>query len=84
VRIDGRRFLVVTPAAEQGRKVTGCVGRSETFKEAEMMGVVVFQSVGEAIRQGFQIYDKTADGHIARIRTEREWAMALVDVEHTD
>ena len=42
---------------------TRSVGRNETFQGVSvMMGVVVFHSVGEAIRQGFQIYDKTADG----------------------
>jgi hypothetical protein len=45
-----------------------------------MMGFVVFHSVGEAIRQGFQIYDKTAEGYIARIMTMRGWAMAQIDL----
>ena len=48
-----------------------------------MMGAVVFHSVGEALRQGFQIYDKTADGYIARIMTTRGWAMALIDLKQT-
>ena len=48
-----------------------------------MMGTVVFHSVGEALRQGFQIYDKTADGYIARIMTTRGWAMALIDLKQT-
>jgi hypothetical protein len=44
------------------------------------MGIVVFHSVDEAIKQGFQIYDKTARGYVARIMTARGWAMALVDL----
>jgi hypothetical protein len=63
---------------------TRSVGRNETFQGVSvMMGVVVFHSVGEAIRQGFQIYGKTADGYIARIMTTHGWAMALIDLKQT-
>ena len=44
-----------------------------------MTGLMVFSSVTEALRAGYQIYDRTADGYIVRIQTARGWAMALVN-----
>jgi hypothetical protein len=43
-----------------------------------MSGVVVFKSVREALNAGYQIYGKTEDGYLARMRTERGWALALI------
>jgi len=43
-----------------------------------MAGVVVFSSVAEALRAGFQIYDHTQDGYLVRKLTTYGWAMALV------
>lgn len=42
------------------------------------MGIVVFRSVREALQAGYQIYGKTGDGYLARMRTERGWALALI------
>lgn len=43
-----------------------------------MSGVVVFHSVREALSAGYQIYGKSEAGYLARIRTERGWALALI------
>lgn len=43
-----------------------------------MSGVVVFNSVREALTAGYQIYGRTGDGYLARLRTERGWALALI------
>jgi hypothetical protein len=43
-----------------------------------MSGVVVFSSVREALSAGYHIYGKTEDGYLARMRTERGWALALI------
>lgn len=40
--------------------------------------MVVFRSVREALLAGYQIYGKTEEGYLARTRTERGWALALV------
>jgi hypothetical protein len=45
-----------------------------------MNGLMVFNSLSEAIRNGFQVYDKCPDGYLVRTRTERGWAMAIVRV----
>jgi hypothetical protein len=45
-----------------------------------MAGIVVFSSVSEALRAGFQIYDRTSSGYLVRMRTARGWALALVYV----
>lgn len=45
-----------------------------------MAGLVVFHSLAEAIRGGFQIYDRTAGGFLVRAKTPRGWALALVEV----
>lgn len=43
-----------------------------------MSGIVVFHSVQEALRAGYHIYGKTDDGYLARLRTERGWALAVI------
>ena len=49
-----------------------------------MAGLIVFHSLAEAIRDGFQIYDRTAGGYLVRTKTERGWAMALVRLRPSD
>ena len=43
-----------------------------------MAGVTVFTSLADALRAGFQIYDRTSDGYLVRTQTQQGWAMALV------
>jgi hypothetical protein len=43
-----------------------------------MAGLMVFRSVEEAIRAGFEVYDRTSDGYLVRTRTARGWALAIV------
>jgi hypothetical protein len=43
-----------------------------------MAGLMVFHSLSEALRAGFQIYDRTPEGYLVRTRTASGWAMALV------
>jgi hypothetical protein len=43
-----------------------------------MAGLTVFKSLADALRAGFQVYDRTSDGYLVRTRTSNGWAMALV------
>ncbi len=43
-----------------------------------MAGLTIFNSLAEALRAGFEIYDRTAEGYLVRTRTDAGWAMALV------
>lgn len=43
-----------------------------------MAGLTVFTSLAEALRAGFQIYDRTKEGYLVRTLTANGWAMALV------
>lgn len=43
-----------------------------------MAGMMVFRSLHEALRAGYQVYERTAAGYIVRIRTNAGWAFALV------
>ncbi len=45
-----------------------------------MNGLMVFNSLGEAIRNGFQVCGDCPDGYLVRTRTERGWAMAIARV----
>jgi hypothetical protein len=45
-----------------------------------MAGILVFSSVSEALRAGFEVYDHTDDGYLVRSRTARGWALAIVHV----
>ncbi len=47
-----------------------------------MAGLMVFKSLADALRAGFQIYDRTSDGYLVRTRTASGWAMALVTSKH--
>lgn len=50
-----------------------------------MSGVLVLPSLGEAIRDGWQVLDRTADGYLLRRRSGDRWVMALCQpkqVEH--
>ena len=41
-------------------------------------GITVFHSVAAAMREGFQIWDRTEYGYLARTRTDRGFAFAMV------
>jgi hypothetical protein len=45
-----------------------------------MAGLLVFRSVTDAIRAGFQIYDRTDTGYLVRTRTPAGWALAIIDL----
>lgn len=45
-----------------------------------MSGLVVFSSLSEAIRHGFQVCGQCQDGYLVRTRSERGWAMAIARV----
>ena len=42
-------------------------------------GITVFRSLGEALRAGFQICDRTPTGYVVRARLNGYWQMALVE-----
>jgi hypothetical protein len=42
--------------------------------------MLVFHSLAEAIRAGFQVYDRTGTGYLVRTRTSGGWALALVEL----
>jgi hypothetical protein len=43
-----------------------------------MSGMMVFHCLADAIRAGYQVYDRTSDGYLVRTRTASGWAIALV------
>lgn len=43
-----------------------------------MPGIVTFPTLAEALKAGFEIYERTAAGYVVRIRTAKGWAFALV------
>jgi hypothetical protein len=43
-----------------------------------MAGVVIFKTLADALRAGYQVYDRTSDGYLVRTRTSAGWAMAMV------
>jgi hypothetical protein len=47
-----------------------------------MQGILTFTSLDEALRAGFQVYDRTSDGYLVRMRTAGGWALARVIVRH--
>jgi hypothetical protein len=43
-----------------------------------MSGVMVFRTLADALRAGYQVYDRTEAGYLVRTRTTAGWAMAIV------
>jgi hypothetical protein len=43
-----------------------------------MSGIVVFPSLEQALRAGYQVYERTSEGFSVRIRTANGWALAVV------
>jgi hypothetical protein len=46
-----------------------------------MPGIQVFRTLADALRAGFTVYDRTADGYLVRMRTAHGWAMAIVSCQ---
>jgi hypothetical protein len=46
--------------------------------EKDMPGMIVFKTLSDALKAGFELYDKTEYGYLVRLRTEKGWAMAVV------
>lgn len=44
-----------------------------------MAGLSIFKSLADALRAGYQVYDRTNDGYLVRTRTDSGWVIALVD-----
>lgn len=42
--------------------------------------MLIFRSVTDALQAGYHIYDRTRTGYLVRIKTERGWALALVEL----
>jgi hypothetical protein len=58
-------------------RIPGC---RQLRKEVTMArGMLVFRSIGEALKAGFQIYDRTPNGYIARAKIDGYWQMALIE-----
>ena len=43
----------------------------------------VFESVDEALRQGYHVYARVPEGYLVRTRVRDRWALALVSLRHT-
>ncbi len=43
-----------------------------------MQGVLIIKNMADALAQGFEFFDKTADGFLVRKKTQRGWALAIV------
>lgn len=43
-----------------------------------MQGLTVFRSLADALRNGYEVYDRLPNGYVVRRRTNAGFAMALV------
>lgn len=50
---------------------------------AIMSGLVVFKCLADALAAGYQVYERTSDGYLVRIRTASGWANAIVSERNT-
>ena len=42
--------------------------------------MLIFRSVAAALQAGYHVYDRTETGYLVRMKTERGWALALVEL----
>lgn len=70
--------IVCTSFDDLSPLLAGIHSRRSDKGAVEMSGVVVFKSLRAALTAGYQIYGKTDEGYLARTRTNRGWALALV------
>lgn len=42
------------------------------------MGIVVFSNLSEALREGYQVYEKISGGYVVRTRLTSGWGFAIV------
>jgi hypothetical protein len=45
---------------------------------AKPNGLLVFKDLADALRNGFELFEKSANGYLVRTRTDAGWAFALV------
>lgn len=50
-------------------------------EDNDMAGLMIFNKIEDALKAGFQIYDRTADGYLVRTKTDHGWAMAFVKIQ---
>ncbi|MEO6912525.1 MAG: hypothetical protein ABI182_00715 [Candidatus Baltobacteraceae bacterium] len=43
-----------------------------------MPGIITFQTLAEALRAGYQVYDRTPTGYLVRAQTDAGYALAIV------
>ncbi len=43
-----------------------------------MRGVMIFQSLAQALQAGYQVCDRTDSGYLVKTRTKGGWALAIV------
>ena len=48
---------------------------------AKPQGLLVFRNLAEAVRNGFQPFEKIAEGYLVQTCTDAGWAFALVSSE---
>lgn len=67
-----------------GETYSRCPAESEEAATASrrsvMSGILVFNSLPEALRAGYQVYDRLDEGYLLRTRTAAGWAMAICRV----
>ena len=49
-----------------------------------MPGVRVYRALSDALKDGFQVYDRTTEGYLVRRRNGGLWELALVELLHVD
>ena len=42
--------------------------------------MLIFHTLADAMKAGFEIYERTASGYLVRTRTATGWALALVEL----
>jgi hypothetical protein len=67
-------------AVRAGADVCGSALESQKSQSdrLRMAGLMIFTSLAEALKYGFQVCDRTRDGYLVRTQTAAGWALGVV------
>jgi len=71
-----RRRNRIRSISRLGSEALKSLPRSQVRKQ-KRMGIVVFSSLAEALKNGFELYDRTREGYLVRAWSSHGWAFAL-------
>ena len=71
------------PTASRARppKSQECAQSTPREVALQMPGLLVFKTLSDALRAGYQVYDRTPNGYVVRTMLNGRWQLAIVELQ---